>query len=153
MSLIYFEIAELHDVMSFGDERLQKLIGISKMEQNSDQLHIAVRVILVQILIAIIVAACVFVTKGRIAGYSIMLGALTSIIPTALSSLIAFKLDNQDAGAILGTLYSGAIVKYLLAAVLFAMIIVNVRPLEPLMVLAGLVTTQLAMVFVPVLKK
>ena len=123
------------------------------MTQHPDRLHIAVRVILVQVLIAIIVAAVIYATKGRIAGYSLMLGASTGIIPTALSSFIAFKLDNQDAGAILGTLYSGAIIKYLLAAVLFAMIIVNVRPLDPLMVLAGLVTTQLAMVFVPVLKK
>lgn len=82
-----------------------------------------------------------------------MLGASTGIIPTALSSVIAFKLDNQDAGAILGTLYSGAIIKYLLAGVLFAMVIVYVKPLEPLMVLSGFITTQLAMVFVPVLKK
>ena len=123
------------------------------MTQHSDRLHIAVRIILVQILIAIIVAACVFVTKGRIAGYSLMLGASTGIIPTALSSIVAFKLDNQDAGAILGTLYSGAIIKYLLAAGLFAMIILNVKPLEPVMVLAGLITTQLAMIIAPMLKK
>lgn len=123
------------------------------MTQRSDRLHIAVRVILVQVLVAVIVGAVVFATKGRISGYSLMLGASTGIIPTALSSIIAFKLDNQDAGAILSTLYSGAIIKYLMAALLFAMIIVYVRPLEPLMVLAGLITTQLAMIFVPVLKK
>ena len=130
-----------------------KLIGISKMAEHTDRLHIAVRVVLVQILIAIIVAACVYVTKGRIAGYSLMLGALTGIIPTVLSSMIAFKLDNQDAGAILGTMYSGAIIKYLLAAGLFAMIILNVKPLEPVMVLAGLITTQLAMIVAPILER
>ena len=123
------------------------------MTQHSDRLHIAVRVVLVQILIAMIIAICVFVTKGKIAGYSFMLGASTGIIPTALSSIIAFKLDNQDAGAILGTLYSGAIIKYLLAAGLFAMIILNVKPLEPVMVLAGLIATQLAMIFAPILKR
>ena len=123
------------------------------MTQHSDRLHIAVRIILVQILIAIIVAACVYVTKGRIAGYSLILGASTGIIPTALSSVIAFKLDNQDAGAILSTLYSGAIIKYLLAAGLFAMIILNIKPLEPVMVLVGLITTQLAMILAPILKK
>ena len=123
------------------------------MTQHSDRLHIAVRVVLVQILIAILIAGAVFALKGRIAGYSIMLGALTSIIPTAVSSIIAFKLNNQDANMILATLYSGAIIKYLMAGCLFALIILYVNPLEPLMVLAGLVVTQLAMIFTPVLER
>lgn len=82
-----------------------------------------------------------------------MLGALTGIIPTAISSAIAFKLDNTDAGSILSTMYSGAIIKYLMAAGLFAAVILGIKPLEPLMVLAGLITTQLAMVFGPLLKR
>ena len=123
------------------------------MTQHSDRLHIAVRVVLVQILMAILIAALVLAIKGWIAGYSFVLGTLTGIIPTALSSLIAFKLDSQNAGAILATLYSSAIIKYLLAAALFGLIIVFVKPLEPIMVLAGLIATQLAMIIAPVLRK
>jgi len=123
------------------------------MTQHSDRMHIAVRVVLVQILIAILIAALVLAIKGWIAGYSFMLGALTGIIPTALSSMIAFKLDNQDASAILVTFYSGAIIKYLLAATLFGLIIVFVKPIVPIMVLAGLIATQLAMIIAPVMKK
>ncbi len=123
------------------------------MTQDSDRLHIALRVILLQVLIAIVVAAVVFAIKGWIAGYSIMLGALTSIIPTTVSAIIAFKLKSQDANAILATFYSGAIIKYLLAAVLFGLIIVFVKPLDPILVLAGLIATQLAMVLTPVMKR
>lgn len=123
------------------------------MTQHSDRLHIAVRVVLVQVLMAILIAVLVLAIKGWTAGYSFMLGALTGIIPTVLSSIIAFKLDNQDATVILVTLYSSAIIKYLLAATLFGLIVVFVKPLEPIMVLAGLIVTQLAMIIAPVLKK
>lgn len=123
------------------------------MTRDSDRLHIAVRVILLQVLIAIAVAAVVFAIKGWVAGYSIMLGALTSIIPTAASSIIAFKLNDQDANMILVAFYSGAIIKYLLAAALIGLIIVVVKPLEPVMVLVGFIATQLAMLFAPLLNK
>ena len=123
------------------------------MTRDSDRLHIAVQVILLQVLIAIVVAAVVFAIKGWIAGYSIMLGALTSIIPTAAASLIAFKLNDQDANMILVAFYSGTIIKYLLAAALIALIIVVVKPLQPIMVLAGFIATQLAMIFAPLLKE
>ena len=123
------------------------------MTRDSDRLHIAVQVILLQVLIAIVVAAVVFAIKGWIAGYSIMLGALTSIIPTAAASLIAFKLNDQDANMILVAFYSGTIIKYLLAAALIALIIVVVKPLQPIMVLVGFIATQLAMIFAPLLKE
>ncbi len=123
------------------------------MTRDSDRLHIAVRVILLQVLVAIAVAAVVFAIKGWVAGYSIMLGALTSIIPTAASSIIAFKLNDQDANMILVAFYSGAIIKYLLAAALIGLIIVVVKPLEPVMVLVGFIATQLAMLFAPLLNK
>lgn len=123
------------------------------MTQDSDRLHIAVRVILVQVLAAILVAGIVFAIKGWIAGYSVLLGALTGIIPSMLFGFIAFKSNNQDAGVILGTFYSGAILKYVLAAALFGLIIYNVKPLEPVMVLAGLIATQLAMVFLPLVRR
>ncbi len=123
------------------------------MTRDSDRLHIALRVILLQVLIAIVIAAIVFAIKGWIAGYSSMLGALTSIIPTAAASFIAFKLNDQDANMILVAFYSGALIKYLLAAALLGLVIVFVKPLEPIMVLVGFIATQLAVIFAPLLKE
>ena len=119
------------------------------MAQDSGRLQSAAKVILVQVLAAILVAGFVYAARGWIAGYSVLLGALTGILPTLLFGYIALKSDDQDAGAILGRFYSGVILKYLLAAALFALVIMKVTPLEPLMVLAGLIVTQLAMVFLP----
>ena len=75
---------------------------------------------------------------GWVAGYSGLLGGLIAWLANVYFAFKAFRyFGARSAKAIVQSLWAGEMGKQILAAALFALLFVVVRPLEPLAVFAG----------------
>ena len=95
-------------------------------------------VIRVQALMTLVVALACGGLWGSVAGYSGLLGGLIALLANVFFAYKAFRyFGARSAKAIVQSLWAGEMGKQILAAALFALLFVVVRPLEPLAVFAG----------------
>jgi len=88
-------------------------------------------VLRVQALFSLLVALMFFLGSGPIAGYSALLGGLTALLPNAFFAYKAFRFFGaRSAKDIVLSMWSGAMGKWILTAVLFALLFVGIRQLD-----------------------
>ena len=88
-------------------------------------------VLRVQACFSLLVALVFLLGNGLIAGYSALLGGLTALLPNAFFAYKAFRFFGaRSAKDIVLSIWSGAMGKWILTAVLFALVFVGIRPLD-----------------------
>lgn len=98
----------------------------------------AVRVLQVQALAGLLTAISCGVFFGIVAGYSALLGGLIAWLANLYFAYKAFRyFGARSTRAIIQSFWSGEMGKQFLAAALFALVFVGVRPLEPVALFTG----------------
>ena len=102
------------------------------------------RVLLWQFLVGVALAAVLWGVFGKVAGYSALLGSLTSVVPNAFLALrLMVPRGDPGAKALVGAAWIGEIGKLALTVLLFTLVFTLVRPLSAAALFAGFITTQL----------
>ena len=98
----------------------------------------AFRVLQMQALVTVLSAVSCGVVFGIAAGYSALFGGLIALTANAFFTYKAFRyFGARSARAITLSLWSGQMGKQILAAALFALVFVGVRPLQPVALFVG----------------
>ncbi|TBU98661.1 F0F1 ATP synthase subunit I [Stutzerimonas kirkiae] len=96
------------------------------------------RVIRMQMLVTLVAAILAGLVFDLTAGYSVLLGGLIALLANVYFAYKAFRyFGARSTRAIIQSFWSGEMGKQILAAALFALVFVGVRPLEPLALFAG----------------
>ena len=102
------------------------------------------RVLAVQIGFGAAMAAALWSYLGNIAGYSALLGCLTSVLPNGFLALrLAVPRRDPGAKSLLRAAYIGEIGKLALTVLLFSIVFVTVRPLAAAPFFATFVVTAM----------
>ena len=102
------------------------------------------KVIAVQIGLGAALAAVLWSALGNIAGYSALLGCLTSVLPNGFLALrLAVPRRDPGAKSLIRAAYIGEIGKLALTVLLFSIVFVTVRPLAAAPFFAGFVVTAM----------
>ncbi len=102
------------------------------------------KVIAVQIGLGAALAAALWSVLGNIAGYSALLGCLTSVLPNGFLALrLAVPRRDPGAKSLLQAAYLGEIGKLALTVLMFSIVFVTVRPLAAAPFFAGFVVTAM----------
>ncbi len=108
----------------------------------TDSPNVMLTVLAAQAASGLVLAIVLWGLKGRVEGYSALLGSLTCVIPNAfLAARLA--LVGRDAKAVLRAAWIGEIGKLGLTIILFVVIFGLVRPLAFLSLFAGYILAQL----------
>ena len=85
-----------------------------------------------------------------LSAYSVLLGGLISIVPNSYLASLAYRFTGARAASdVAGSLYRGEVGKFVLTAVMFALVFVMVKPLSaPALFAAFILTTVLNWVLV-----
>ena len=102
------------------------------------------KVLIGQIGVGLILAAVLWGTHGRVAGYSALLGSLTCVVPNAFLAL-RLMVPRRDAGAqaLLRAAWVGEIGKLGLTVLMFSAVFLLVRPIAAMPLYAGFIAAQL----------
>ena len=101
-------------------------------------------VIAVQIGLGAVLAAVLWSVLGNIAGYSALLGCLTSVLPNGFLALrLAVPRRDPGAKSLLQAAYLGEIGKLALTVLMFSIVFVTVRPLAAAPFFTGFVVTAM----------
>ena len=100
------------------------------------------RVLMWQIVIGAVLAAAIGVVFGWVAGYSALLGSLTSVLPNAFLGL-RIMAPRRDPGALKRAAWTGEAGKIALTVLMFTLVFTQVEPLSAAAVFAGFIVTQL----------
>ncbi|TLX53179.1 F0F1 ATP synthase subunit I [Stutzerimonas nosocomialis] len=96
------------------------------------------RVLRMQALMVVVSAVLCGVFFGITAGYSGLLGGLIALLANLYFAHKAFRFFGaRSTRAIIQSFWSGEMGKQILAAALFALVFVGVKPLEPIALFAG----------------
>jgi ATP synthase protein I len=110
----------------------------------NDVKHVVPLTLLVQACVSFVVAAVLWVSIGRVAASSALLGGAAVVIPNGfLAARLLQPSRDQSAKAMMRSAWIGEFGKVLLTALLFGVIFGFVRPLEPWAVFAGFIAAQL----------
>ena len=102
------------------------------------------KVIAVQIGLGVALAAVLWSVLGNIAGYSALLGCLTSVLPNGFLALrLAVPRRDPGAKSLIRAAYLGEIGKLALTVLMFSIVFVTVRPLAAAPFFAGFVVTAM----------
>ena len=102
------------------------------------------KVIAVQIGLGAVLAAALWGVLGNIAGYSALLGCLTSVLPNGFLALrLAVPRRDRGAQSLIRAAYIGEIGKLGLTVLLFSIVFTMVRPLAAAPFFAGFVVTAM----------
>ncbi len=102
------------------------------------------KVIAVQIGLGAALAAAMWSVLGNVAGYSALLGCLTSVLPNGFLALrLAVPRRDPGAKSLIRAAYIGEIGKLALTVLLFSIVFVTVRPLAAAPFFAGFVVTTM----------
>lgn len=112
------------------------------------------KVLIAQILVVILIAAVLTVVRGWTAGYSAICGGLVAWLPNLYFALKAFRYSGARAARdILKSFYAGEAGKFVLTAVLFALVFTGVKPLDAPVLFGAFIVTQMVSWFAPLLIK
>lgn len=110
-------------------------------------------ILLIQVLVTSIASLAVAASFGAIAAYSVGLGGAIALVANAYFAYKAFRyFGARSARAIVQSIWAGAAGKWVITAVLFALVFVGVEPLEPVMLFAGYLLALMAAACAPLLK-
>ncbi len=102
------------------------------------------KVIAVQIGLGAALAAAMWSVLGNVAGYSALLGCLTSVLPNGFLALrLAVPRRDPGAKSLIRAAYIGEIGKLALTVLLFSIVFVTVRPLAAAPFFSGFVVTAI----------
>ena len=102
------------------------------------------RVLMWQIVVGVGLAAVLWGVSGVVAGYSVLLGSLTCVIPNAFLGLrLIVTQREQGAKALLRAAWTGELGKLALTVLLFSLVFTLVRPLNAAALFAGFIASQL----------
>ena len=94
------------------------------------------------------------VSGGWVAAYSALLGGLIALLANAYFAFKAFRyFGARSAKAIVQSIWAGAMGKWIITAVLFALAFVGVEPLDPMKLFIGYLLALLAAACAPLLMK
>jgi len=111
-------------------------------------------VLLVQAIVCLLVTLLFFLSKGLIAGYSALLGGMIALLPNAFFAYKAFRyFGARSARDIVQSIWSGAMGKWILTAVLFALVFVGIRQLDIAALFVGYLLAVAAAASAPLLVK
>jgi ATP synthase protein I len=111
-------------------------------------------VLIAQLVLLLIAASFLWLSRGTVAGYSALCGGLIAWLPNLYFAYKAFRFSGARAApAIVRSFYAGEAGKLILTAVLFALTFAGVKPLEPLAVFGVFLLTQLVSWFSPLLMR
>ncbi|CAE6955074.1 MAG: F0F1 ATP synthase subunit I [Pseudomonadaceae bacterium] len=111
-------------------------------------------VLVVQLIVALLLAAVFWQWRGPIAGYSGLCGGLIAWLPNVYFAHKAFRFSGARAAqAIVRSFYAGEAGKLILTAALFTLTFAGVKPLDALAVFGVFLLTQLVNWFAPLLMK
>ena len=106
--------------------------------------NIVVTVLAGQMVVGTVLAASLWGLVGGVAGYSALLGSLTSVIPNVfLATRIALARREEGARALVRAAYAGELGKLALTVLMFSIVFVTVRPLAAWALFAGFIAAQL----------
>jgi len=107
------------------------------------------RIFTCQSLVLVLVVAILLPIDWQSA-YSVLLGGLISIVPNGYLASLAYRFTGARAASdVAGSLYRGEVGKFVLTAVMFALVFVMVKPLSaPALFAAFILTTVLNWVLV-----
>lgn len=106
--------------------------------------------LLAQVAMTLIVAAGLALWQGRLAAVSALLGGAIAVIPNAfLAGRLLSPWAGASAKALLRAAWLGAIGKLVLTALLFAVVLVTMRPISALGLFGGFIATQLVIFGAP----
>lgn len=95
-------------------------------------------ILLVQIAITVLSAVAFFVMNGFVAGYSAFIGGMIATIGHAYLAYQTFRyFGARSAKSIVQAFWAGEMGKLILTTVLFALVFVGVKPLQPVALFAG----------------
>jgi ATP synthase protein I len=100
--------------------------------------------------IVLVLVAALVLPFDWLSAYSVLLGGLISIVPNGYLASLAYRFTGARAATdVAGSLYRGEIGKFVLTAVMFALVFVLVKPLSaPALFAAFILTTVLNWVLV-----
>ncbi len=111
-------------------------------------------VLVVQLIVALLLAAVFWQWRGPIAGYSGLCGGLIAWLPNVYFAHKAFRFSGARAAqAIVRSFYADEAGKLILTAALFTLTFAGVKPLDALAVFGVFLLTQLVNWFAPLLMK
>jgi ATP synthase protein I len=111
-------------------------------------------VLLVQALVGLIVTLLFLLGKGTTASYSALLGGLIALLPNAFFAYKAFRFFGaRSAREIVQSIWSGAMGKWILTAVLFALVFVGISQLDIAALFVGYLLAVAAAASAPLLIK
>ena len=106
--------------------------------------NIIVTVLAAQLVIGTVLAASLWGLVGGVAGYSALLGSLTSVIPNAfLAARLLVPRRDPGAYALIRAAYIGELGKLALTVLMFSIVFVTVRPIAAVPLFAGFIVAQL----------
>ena len=100
------------------------------------------RVLMWQFVVGAVLAAILWAVFGTVAGYSALLGSLTSVIPNGFLGL-RIMAPRRDPGALKKAAWIGEMGKLALTVLLFVLVFTQVKPLSAAALFAGFIATQL----------
>ena len=100
------------------------------------------RVLMWQFVVGAVLAAILWAVFGTVAGYSALLGSLTSVIPNGFLGL-RIMAPRRDPGALKKAAWIGEMGKLALTVLLFVLVFTQVKPLSAAALFAGFIASQL----------
>ncbi|MCJ0975752.1 F0F1 ATP synthase subunit I [Pseudomonas sp. PS1] len=114
--------------------------GLTVNIRNKTPLHRqpVARVLIAQALVVLIATVICTAVFGMVAGYSALLGGLIAFLANVYFAFKAFRyFGARSARAIVQSFWAGEMGKQILAAALFALVFVGVKPLQPAALFVG----------------
>ena len=128
------------------DVRTQNRLPLSRLP--------VLKVLLAQIMVVILIFAFLSVARGWTAGYSAVCGGLIAWLPNLYFALKAFRYSGARAAKdILKSFYAGEAGKFVLTAVMFALVFACVKPIDAPVLFGAFILTQMVSWFAPLLIK
>ena len=116
----------------------------SAATRRGSSMSVMLRVLIVQTISGVVLAALFWGTMGRVAGYSVLIGSLICVVPSAFLALrLAVPRRDPGAGALMRAAYVGELGKLALTVLMFGVVFVAVRPLAAAPLFAGFIVAQL----------
>lgn len=128
------------------DERMQRSLPLHRLP--------VVKVLIVQLIVALLICVLLWVWRGWTAGYSGLFGGAIAWLPNLYFARKAFRFSGARAAReILRSFYAGEAGKFVLTAVLFALVFAGVKPVDAPALFGAFIVTQMVSWFSPLLIK
>lgn len=112
------------------------------------------KVLLAQLAAVFLMTVVLSVVAGWTAVYSAAFGGLVAWLPNVYFALMAFRYRGARAARnIVKSFYAGEAGKFVLTAVLFALVFVSVKPLNAPVLFGAFIVTQMVNWFAPLVSK